>query len=235
MNKNGSDVKNDYQILKFCQPRPCQAGALARIRSPYSSDVEERARGLSFGTTSPSTNPPSPTLEVTLTSVSSAFFISDLMSSLVTSENCLLRLMELLIQTPMMAKRQTARYGVEAERAPPDFPRGLHTTSIAALPLILVSWSRGMYAISLQGSNKEYLDDLLKMFCAAPTKTAAKSGVMPRAAMDGVRASEKSTNEKKAIPVTKSMIGVIKAAVPHPNFLKMNLETSIMVKVTIPV
>jgi hypothetical protein len=30
-----------------------------------------------------------------------------------------------------------------------------------------------MYAISLQGSNREYLEDLEKMFWAAPTSTAA--------------------------------------------------------------
>jgi hypothetical protein len=40
---------------------------------------------------------------------------------------------------------------------PPDLPRGLQITSMAALPLVFDSESKGMYAISLQGSNKEYL------------------------------------------------------------------------------
>ena len=37
----------------------------------------------------------------------------------------------------------------------------------------------GIYAISLQGSNREYLAPLDKMFCAAPINTASIRGVVP--------------------------------------------------------
>lgn len=48
---------------------------------------------------------------------------------------------------------------------PPDFPRGFPMTSTAALPLVFCSASRLMYAISLHGSNNEYLLLFDKMFC----------------------------------------------------------------------
>ena len=64
----------------------------------------------------------------------------------------------------------------------------------------LVSASRGKYAISLQGSNREYLEALEKMFCAAPISTAAYRGVRPAAASVGVSGPLKSTREKKITP-----------------------------------
>jgi len=71
------------------------------------------------------------------------------------------------------------------------FSLKLLTISIAALPFVFDSLSSGMYAISLHGSNKEYLELLLKIFCAAPTTTAIISGVVPRAAEIGANTSEK--------------------------------------------
>ena len=57
-------------------------------------------------------------------------------------------------------------------------------------------------AISLHGSNKEYLDDLLKMFCAAPRTTASMSGVVPSAATTGAMTPENMLVAKKPSPVT---------------------------------
>merc|ERR1719231_854822 len=99
-----------------------------------------------------------------------------------------------------MIRSTTPRYGVDAASEPnvkimncctsepPDLPSGLQMTSIAALPLTFVSSSSGMYAISLHGSKSEYLEPLEKMFCAAPTMTAMKSGVKPTAARMGSHA-----------------------------------------------
>lgn len=58
-----------------------------------------------------------------------------------------------------------------------------------------------MYAISLQGSKREYFEDLENTFCAAPTSTAAMSGVRPHVASIGSRGAPKSTRAKKMIPV----------------------------------
>merc|ERR1711977_1038 len=99
---------------------------------------------------------------------------------------------------------------------------------MAALPLTLVSWSRGMYAISLQGSKREYFELFEKMFWAAPTKTAAIRGVIPSVAMNGVNGPENRTKPKKITPVINRTTGVMSAAVPHPNFLKMYLLAIIM-------
>lgn len=85
----------------------------------------------------------------------------------------------------------------------------------------LVSSSKGMYAISLQGSKRLYLALLLKMFWRAPTYTAASKGVIPRPASIGVNGVLKSTRPKKATPVTNKTVGVMAAATPHPYFLKM--------------
>ena len=87
-------------------------------------------------------------------------------------------------------------------RAPPLFPSGLPITSIAALPFVLDSLSSGIYAISLQGSNKEYLELLLRIFWAAPTITAIINGVVPRAAVIGLKKSEKTLRAKNDSPVT---------------------------------
>ena len=86
--------------------------------------------------------------------------------------------------------------------APPLLPSGLPTTSIAALPLVLESLSRGMYAISLQGSNNEYFEPLLKIFWAAPTKTDSIKGVVPSKATTGDIAPWKIFSAKKDNPVT---------------------------------
>lgn len=61
-------------------------------------------------------------------------------------------------------------------------------------------------------------------FWAAPTKQAAKSGVRIGliAKRAGAKASPPRTKAKNITPVMKSVMGVIKAAKPHPNFLKMN-------------
>mmetsp|Transcript_7061 Transcript_7061/g.14454 ORF Transcript_7061/g.14454 Transcript_7061/m.14454 type:complete len:206 (+) Transcript_7061:76-693(+) len=127
-------------------------------------------------------------------------------------------------------ERMTARYGVAAARlptpkirtcwikAPPDLPRGFPITSIAALPLVLDSLSRGMYAISLHGSNKLYLEDFDMMFWAAPRSTASISGVVPARAATGARAGAKMLEAKKPRPVTPIIAGVTKAATRHPNF-----------------
>lgn len=73
---------------------------------------------------------------------------------------------------------------------------------MAALPFVFDSLSSGMYAISLHGSNNEYFELLLKIFCAAPTTTANISGVVPKAAETGAKKSEKKFNAKKDSPVT---------------------------------
>jgi len=123
-----------------------------------------------------------------------------------------------------------------------------------------------MYAISLQGSNREYLDDLDRMFCAAPTSTANIKGVVPRAAVTGLkkpvnnrtwkretrvgrlgkemaRASNrylagschspsKMMREKKVTPVIRRVMGVMRAAVPQPNFWKIVRPSNIIINVT---
>jgi hypothetical protein len=110
----------------------------------------------------------------------------------------------------------------------------------------------GMYAISLHGSNNEYLAPLDKIFCAAPIITASISGVVPSLknkwlysrhyiflnqylAVMGANAAGKSVREKKTMPVVSNVIGVIKAAVRHPNFRSMNLPATIIIRVTKPV
>ena len=77
-------------------------------------------------------------------------------------------------------------------------------TSTAAFPLVRDSLSKGMYAISLHGSNSEYLADLDIMFWNAPTSTASMSGVVPRSAVMGVHISGakiklqcETTNERR--------------------------------------
>mmetsp|Transcript_20086 Transcript_20086/g.59649 ORF Transcript_20086/g.59649 Transcript_20086/m.59649 type:complete len:326 (-) Transcript_20086:810-1787(-) len=152
-----------------------------------------------------------------------------------------------LIHISTMTMRMAPRYGVEAARepkpmimncwmrAPPDLPSGLQMTSMAALPLTLTSSSRGMYAISLQGSNRAYLEPLEKMFWAAPTSTAAYSGVRPQPASVGARMSEPSTRAKKIRPVTSSMDGVTSAATPQPKRAKICLARIIIENVTMPV
>ncbi len=49
-------------------------------------------------------------------------------------------------------------------KAPPDLPNLAPTTSTVAFPFTLSSWLRGMYDISLVGSKREYLADLLMIF-----------------------------------------------------------------------
>ena len=51
----------------------------------------------------------------------------------------------------------------------------------------------------------------------------------------GVRTSENKTKEKKITPVMSKTVGVMRAAIPQPNLLKIQRETSIIVKVTAPV
>jgi hypothetical protein len=57
---------------------------------------------------------------------------------------------------------------------------------------------------------------------------------MPRDASMGLAASLNSTRPKKKMPVISSTVGVMRAAVPQPNFLKMTRDSNIMMKVTIP-
>merc|ERR1719327_135963 len=90
-------------------------------------------------------------------------------------------------------------------------------------------------AISLQGSNRAYLEDFEKTFWAAPTSTAAIRGVRPSMARLGSSAVPLRTSRKKPTPVAARTTGVMRAATPHPYFLKMKREASIMVKVTVPV
>lgn len=99
----------------------------------------------------------------------------------------------------------------------------------------LVSSSKGMYAISLQGSNKLYFALLLKMFCRAPTYTAAMSGVSPHVPRNGVRGPLNKTRPKNATPVTRRTVGVMEAATPQPNFRKMTRLSNIIEKVATPV
>lgn len=89
-------------------------------------------------------------------------------------------------------------------------------TSTAALPFVFDSWSRGMYAISLHGSNREYFAPLERIFCAAPTITASMSGVVPILAVIGAKNAGKRFRLKNIAPVTSSVTGVIRAATPHP-------------------
>mmetsp|Transcript_11731 Transcript_11731/g.35746 ORF Transcript_11731/g.35746 Transcript_11731/m.35746 type:complete len:205 (+) Transcript_11731:170-784(+) len=166
---------------------------------------------------------------------------------LMASANCLSSERAATSHMTTITARIAARYGVEAAREPmlkmspcwmkdpPDFPSGLPITSTAALPLLFCSASNGMYAISLHGSNSEYLDDLLSTFCAAPTRTAAINGVVPIDAMSGLTWPENKRSPKKVKPVKPSTVGVIVAATPHPNFLKMNRPIIIITKVTLPV
>ena len=60
-----------------------------------------------------------------------------------------------------------------------------------------------------------YLDDLERMFCAAPMSTASMSGVVPSAAATGAQGLGARMSEKKAAPVARSTVGVIFAATPH--------------------
>ena len=79
------------------------------------------------------------------------------------------------LHVPEICRLQNRAYRINA---PPNFPSGFQTTSIAAFPFVLSSSSRGMYAVSLHGSNSEYFADFEKMFCAAPKRTAKYRGVM---------------------------------------------------------
>lgn len=99
----------------------------------------------------------------------------------------------------------------------------------------MVSSSKGIYAISLQGSNKLYLALLLKIFCRAPTYTAASSGVIPKPAIMGVNGWPKRIREKNPTPVRSKTVGVIMAATPHPYLLSITLLSNIIAKVAIPV
>mmetsp|Transcript_23673 Transcript_23673/g.66857 ORF Transcript_23673/g.66857 Transcript_23673/m.66857 type:complete len:253 (+) Transcript_23673:223-981(+) len=140
-----------------------------------------------------------------------------------------------------------ARYGVAAAKlptpkmricwikAPPDFPSGFPMTSMAAFPLVFCSLSSGMYAISLHGSKSEYLLDLLRMFCAAPTSTASINGVVPSNPATGAMAPENMLSMKKERPVTPIMVGVTRAPARHPNLEKIVLPRSIITNVTVPV
>lgn len=87
----------------------------------------------------------------------------------------------------------------------------------------------------MQGSNKLYLALLLKMFCKAPTYTAASRGVIPRVAMNGVRGWPNKMREKNPTPVRSNTVGVIMAATPQPYLLSITLLNNIIMKVAIPV
>ena len=71
----------------------------------------------------------------------------------------------------------------------------------------------------MHGSNSEYLADLENTFCAAPTKTAAISGVRPYFASTGEKASPPRTSAKKATLVARRTVGVMIAAPPLFLFL----------------
>ena len=73
------------------------------------------------------------------------------------------------------------------------------------------------------------------MFCAAPTKTASMSGVVPSAASGAAKVEPVRQSAKKAMPVTSSTVGVMRAAVPQPQRLKTYWPTSIMPSVATPV
>ena len=92
-----------------------------------------------------------------------------------------------------------------------------------------------MYAISLHGSKSEYLADLEKMFCKAPTTTASMRGVVPRAATSGASADPPISRLKKRPPVMAMTDGVTRAAKPHPKIRKILRDSNIMPRVTVPV
>lgn len=75
-------------------------------------------------------------------------------------------------------------------------------TSMAPLPLVRTSVSRGMYAISLHGSNKLYLAPLENTFWAAPTRHAASRGVSTgfMVVRRGCTVDPARTREKNMIP-----------------------------------
>lgn len=79
------------------------------------------------------------------------------------------------------------------------------------------------------------MDDLLKMFWAAPTITANMRGVVPRVAVMGAKKSENRVSPKNPNPVTPIMVGVTRAANLHPNLEKMVRPSNIMTRVTVPV
>lgn len=87
----------------------------------------------------------------------------------------------------------------------------------------------------MQGSNKLYLALLLKMFCKAPTYTAARRGVIPNFKRAGANGSPNNIREKNPTPVTSRTVGVILAAAPQPYLLNIYWLSSIIVKVAIPV
>ena len=115
-----------------------------------------------------------------------------------------------------MVKNTNAVKSVKVALPYPDFPSGLPITSTAALPLVFDSWSRGMYAISLHGSKREYLAPFDKMFWAAPTMTASISGVVPMRAVMGAKKAGNKFKLKNMAPVTSRVTGVIRAATPQP-------------------
>ena len=86
----------------------------------------------------------------------------------------------------------------------------------------------------LAGVEQEYLALLEKMFCAAPTSTAANRGVSAILARMGSTTPPKRMRPKKATPVMRSTVGVMSAATPQPNLRKMTRDSSIMTKVTAP-
>ena len=102
-------------------------------------------------------------------------------------------------------------------------------------PFVFSSGPSGINAISLQGSKREYLLDLLIMFWTAPTSTASIRGVVPIFVATGAHQFGLRMREKKPAPVVRSTVGVTRAANPHPRRLRIVRPASIMAIVQAPV
>ena len=95
--------------------------------------------------------------------------------------------------------------------------------------------ARGRGSDGGEGWRAAHLAALDMMFCAAPTKTASMSGVVPSAAQTGASGPSARQRPKKATPVARSTSGVIIAAGPHPNLPKTHRPKNIMPSVETPV
>ena len=95
--------------------------------------------------------------------------------------------------------------------------------------------ARGRGSDGGEGWRAAHLAALDMMFCAAPTKTASMSGVVPSAASGAAKVEPVRQSAKKATPVARRTAGVIMAAVPQPHLRKTKRPKSIMKSVTTPV
>lgn len=96
------------------------------------------------------------------------------------------------------------------------------------LRIVAEAWEGG----EIRGSGRGAVG---RFTCAAPTKTAAMRGVVPKKDRRGAKVFSKRIREKNPAPVRARTVGVTRAAVVHPNFWKMKRPRIIITRVMVPV